>query len=144
MTTKRGTLLLAAVVAALALAVAGPASAIHDLELVHQPPPFAAQSQDLALHVAATSTCAPFCSPIAIEVHYLDAEGVEQLVTIETPDVLPAGAVTLTVPATAVHGPTFEYWVTAVQMRCVWSYDCHEAKAAVPQEGGVYTVPVTS
>jgi alpha-D-ribose 1-methylphosphonate 5-triphosphate synthase subunit PhnI len=51
-------------------------------------------------------------------------------------------AATLTIPGGAVLGPTFDYWFTATQMRCVFGYDCQTATTTSPR-GGVYTVPVT-
>lgn len=141
MTSRWARLVLAASFVTLLVATGAPAAS-HQLTAGHQPPPFAVRGQDLTLEVAVASTCSPFCSSIIIEVHFINQFGEAATVAVATPEHLPVAGATLTIPGGAVLGPTFDYWFTATQMRCVFGYDCQTATTTSPR-AGVYTVPVT-
>lgn len=141
MTGRWARLVLAASVVTL-LAATGAPAASHELTAAHQPQPFAIRGEDLTLEIGVASTCSPFCSSIIIEAHYIDQFGRPATVAAATPEHLPIAGATLTIPGGAVLGPTFDYWFTATQMRCVFGYDCQTATTTSPR-GGVHTVPVT-
>lgn len=126
------------------LLVSGSASASHELQVAHVPPPTAVAGQDVALTVEFAGDCAPFCSEIDITLRYLDADGRMHAIAQQTPAHVPAGTAAFVIPGRHV-GPAWTGYLTysfeATQVQCAFAHDCHTVRATSPFQG-TYRVPI--
>lgn len=139
---KRGSIQFA-VAAVVALLMVHPASAHHELTLIHQQPIAAIAGHDLALSVSTFSSCAPFCEHVDVTLHYLRPGGSESVLEASTTEFTPVGVAVFVLPAAEIAPPALTYWLEASQIWSIFSFDRHHAWARAP-EAAAYSLRVAA